>query len=109
VVKWFAAAAGVAVGFPFVLMLLVFAAPSASQASASLVGGPSILALNGIPPAYLTLYMAAAQTCPGLPWAVLAGIGEVESDHGQSNAPGVRSHHGPASAGRCGPSPRAGR
>jgi cell wall-associated NlpC family hydrolase len=72
-------------------MLLVFAAPSASQASTSLVGGPSVLALNDIPPAYLAVYMAAAQTCPGLPWAVLAGIGEVETDHGQSKALGVQS------------------
>lgn len=63
-VKWFAAAAVVTVGFSLALMLLVFAAPTASQASASLVGGPSVLALNGIPPAYLALYMAAAQTCP---------------------------------------------
>jgi Transglycosylase SLT domain len=54
-------------------------------------GGPSVLALSDIPPSYLTLYMDAAQTCPGLPWNVLAGIGEVESDHGQSTAPGVRS------------------
>ena len=90
-VKWLAAAAIVAVGFPLALILLVFAVPTASQASASLAGGPSVLALNDIPPAYLALYMAAAQTCPGLPWAVLAGIGRVESDHGQSEALGVRS------------------
>ncbi|MFI5065394.1 MAG: hypothetical protein ACHP9Z_15660, partial [Streptosporangiales bacterium] len=44
-----------------------------------------------IPPAYLALYLDAAQTCPGLPWAVLAGIGKAESDHGQSAAPGVHS------------------
>jgi hypothetical protein len=91
VVKWFAAAAVVAVGFPLALMLLVFSAPTASQASVSLAGGPSVFALNDIPPAYLALYMAAAQTCPGLPWAVLAGIGKVESDHGRSRAPGVQS------------------
>jgi cell wall-associated NlpC family hydrolase len=72
-------------------MLLVFAAPTTSQASASLAGGPSVVALNDILPAYLTLYMSAVQTCPGLPWAVLAGIGKVESDHGQSKAPGVQS------------------
>jgi integrase len=35
--------------------------------------------------------MGAARTCPGLPWSVLAGIGKVESDHGQSTAPGIRS------------------
>jgi cell wall-associated NlpC family hydrolase len=57
----------------------------------SLAGGPSIAALSDIPPAYLALYMGAARTCPDLPWGVLAGIGEVESDHGQSTAPGVRS------------------
>src|ERR1039457_3678580 len=91
VVKWFAAAAVVAVGFPLALMLLVFAAPSASQASTSLVGGPRVLAPNDTPPSYLAVYMAAAQTCPGLPWAVLAGIGEVETDHGQSKALGVQS------------------
>jgi cell wall-associated NlpC family hydrolase len=45
--------------------------------------------------------MAAAKTCPGLPWSVLAGIGEVESDHGRSGLPGVRS--GSNSAGAEGP------
>jgi cell wall-associated NlpC family hydrolase len=35
--------------------------------------------------------MSAARTCLGLPWGVLAGIGEVESDHGQFAAPGVQS------------------
>jgi len=57
----------------------------------SLAGGPSVIALSDIPPEYLALYMDAAQTCQGLPWGVLAGIGEVESDHGQSTAPGVQS------------------
>lgn len=89
--KWLAAVAVVAIGFPLALMLLVTVTPTASQASASLAGGPSVLALNDIPPVYLALYMAAARTCPGLPWAVLAGIGQVESDHGQSRAPGVQS------------------
>ncbi len=45
--------------------------------------------------------MSAAQTCPGLPWSVLAGIGKVESDHGRANLPGVRS--GSNSAGAEGP------
>jgi peptidoglycan DL-endopeptidase CwlO len=45
--------------------------------------------------------MDAAQTCPGLPWSVLAGIGMVESDQGQSGLPGVRS--GANSAGAEGP------
>jgi cell wall-associated NlpC family hydrolase len=39
----------------------------------------------------LALYQQAAATCPGLPWTVLAGIGTVESDNGQSTLPGVTS------------------
>jgi cell wall-associated NlpC family hydrolase len=101
VFKWLAAGAAVAVGLPLTLLLLVAAAPTASQASTSLAGGPSVAALSGIPPAYLALYMGAARTCPGLPWGVLAGIGEVESDHGQSTAPGV--HSGANYAGAEGP------
>ncbi len=99
--KWLAISAAAAVALPIALLLLVTAEPTDSQASAYLVGGPSILALNDIPPAYLSLYMGAAQTCPGLPWGVLAGIGEVESDHGQSTAPGV--HSGANFAGAEGP------
>jgi hypothetical protein len=52
---------------------------------------PSPAGRGDIPGGYLALYQAAAQTCPGLPWGVLAGIGKVESDHGRSDAPGVRS------------------
>lgn len=37
-----------------------------------------------IPDGYLSLYQAAAQTCPGLPWSVLAAVGKVESDHGRN-------------------------
>jgi membrane-bound lytic murein transglycosylase B len=40
---------------------------------------------------YLSLDQHAAVTCPGLPWTVLAAIGTVESDNGQSLAAGVRS------------------
>ncbi len=101
--KWLAVAAALAAAaLPIALLLLVGAAAgSASAMSAGLAGGPSVTALSGIPPAYLALYMNAAQTCQGLPWGVLAGIGEVESDHGQSTAPGV--HSGANYAGAEGP------
>jgi cell wall-associated NlpC family hydrolase len=99
--KWLAAAAALAVTVPLALVLLVVTTSPSSQASTTLAGGPSVQALDAIPPAYLALYLAAAQTCPGLPWAVLAGIGEVESDHGQSGAPGV--HSGANYAGAEGP------
>jgi hypothetical protein len=52
---------------------------------------PSRAARAEIPATYLALYRSAATTCPGLPWGVLAGIGKVETDHGRSHAPGVRS------------------
>ena len=87
--------------FPLALLFLVTAATVPSAAGASLAGGPSAVALSDIPPAYLALYLDAARTCPGLPWAVLAGIGKVESDNGQSNAPGV--HSGANYAGAEGP------
>ncbi len=63
--KWLAVGAAVAVALPLALLLLVAAAPTASQAGTSLAGGPSVAALSGIPPTYLALYMGAARTCPG--------------------------------------------
>jgi Transglycosylase SLT domain len=71
----------------------VRAAQSASLPVA--ISGPDI------PPDLLPVYQAAAQTCPGLDWAILTAIGKVESDHGRSNAPGV--HSGTNSAGAMGP------
>jgi hypothetical protein len=53
--------------------------------------GASSLALADIPRRYRTLYADAAAICRGLTWQVLAAIGKVESDHGRSSAPGVRS------------------
>ena len=41
-------------------------------------------ALTTIPAGYLRLYQRAANLCPGLSWTVLAGVGEVESDHGRA-------------------------
>jgi cell wall-associated NlpC family hydrolase len=71
--------------------------------STQVIGGgpPSTQAQRDIPAAYLPLYQAAADSCPGLPWSVLAAIGKVESDHGRSLAPGVTS--GANFAGAAGP------
>jgi hypothetical protein len=63
--------------------------------------GPSPAARADIPASYLVLYRRASQRCPGLSWAVLAAIGKVESDHGRSRLPGVRS--GWNRAGAAGP------
>jgi NlpC/P60 family len=71
--------------------------------STSLIGGgaPSPNAQQDIPPQLLPVYQTAADSCPGLPWSVLAAIGKVETDHGRSTAPGVTS--GANFAGAAGP------
>jgi len=101
VYKWLAVGAAILVAVPLALLLFISTTATPGTASTSLAGGPSALALSGIPPSYLVLYLGAAQTCPGLLWGVLAGIGKVESDHGQSDAPGV--HSGANFAGAEGP------
>ena len=76
-------------------LLLPAAAPPAFSPRA-LVSG-----LAAIPPRYLAWYRAAARTCPGLRWEVLAGIGTMESDNGRSRARGV--HRGRNRKGAEGP------
>jgi membrane-bound lytic murein transglycosylase B len=61
---------------------------------------PSAAAAADIPPRYLWLYRQAGARYR-LPWSVLAAIGKVESDHGRTRLPGVRS--GSNWAGACGP------
>jgi membrane-bound lytic murein transglycosylase B len=61
---------------------------------------PSRAAVADIPAGYLRLYRTAGAR-HRVPWAVLAAIGKVESDHGRSRLPGVRS--GSNWAGACGP------
>ncbi len=101
-IKAIAAVFVAAAVFPLLLILLVTAGPAPvaakAPAPAGLAGAATAVARAGIPPDYLIWYMDAAQTCPGLPWSVLAGIGTVESGNGQSNAPGVHSGHNFAGA-----------
>jgi cell wall-associated NlpC family hydrolase len=101
VVKWLAGAITVVTALALSVLLLAAATPDVSLAAGGIAGGPSTQALADIPPDYLILYLGAAQTCPGLPWGVLAGIGTVESDNGRSNLPGV--HSGANYAGAEGP------
>ncbi|HEX4019365.1 MAG TPA: lytic transglycosylase domain-containing protein [Frankiaceae bacterium] len=55
-----------------------------SSSNASSAGYAPITATN-LPAALRALYMkGAAAECPGLPWNVVAGIGQVETDHGQN-------------------------
>ena len=102
------ATAAIMTAFPLLIIVLVTASLGApaqvagsSAGTAGLGQAPSALARASIPPDYLAWYIGAAQTCQGLPWPVLAGIGKVESDHGQSGLPGV--HAGANTAGAEGP------
>lgn len=53
---------------------------------------------SGIPAEAMAAYVRAAGACPGLSWAVVAAIGEVETDHGRSMLPGVGSGSNPLGA-----------
>jgi hypothetical protein len=78
------------------LFVLAFASVLAAVFGAGGYGGPSIEAAasseaqRDIPEPYLALYRDAGHRNQ-VPWQVLAGIGSIETDHGRSNAAGVRS------------------
>lgn len=100
-------AAGAAAVFAVVYMLVAAlaafsgASPGAI-ASASLGGHISALAEREIPSQYLRLYEQAAQRY-GLDWAILAGIGKVECDHGRDPDPSCTREGAVNSAGAGGP------
>ena len=74
-------------------------------------GGASALAQREIPADYLRLYVAAGRAY-GVDWAMLAGIGRVECDHGRDPDPSCTREgavNWPAQAARCSSSPRPGR
>jgi hypothetical protein len=80
--------------------------PGADDGSGPALGGAGLGEAGprpALPPGpMLGLYVsAAAGTCPGLAWSVLAAVGTVESDNAQSSAPGV--HSGANAAGAEGP------
>jgi peptidoglycan hydrolase CwlO-like protein len=73
------------------------AALAAAQAAVDAAGAGAGRSANGrdVPADYLLLYRAAATTCPGLDWHILAAIGQVESGHGRSNGPSPSGAEGP--------------
>jgi cell wall-associated NlpC family hydrolase len=85
-------------GLMFVAGPAVLGALADSSWSAAPGPPPAIAA---VAPDLLRLFSAAASTCPGLSWAILAAIGEVESGDGRSDLPGV--HSGRNAAGAEGP------
>jgi Transglycosylase SLT domain len=64
--------------------------------------GPSALAKREIPPEYLSDYEQAGQKYH-LDWAILAGIGKVECDHGRDPDPSCTQEGAVNSAGAGGP------
>ncbi len=98
---------GASMGLAATFMLVAVVA-GVSNASLGAGGGggsgeeASALALREIPPDYLRLYQAAGARY-GLDWAILAGIGKVECDHGRDPDPSCTHEGAVNSAGAGGP------
>jgi len=88
-----------------ILGVATLAAAVGGGTPSSTTGSPNGPSPGGTAPAlpsgWAEMETAAAATCPGLSWSVLAAIGTVESGSGRSTAPGVTS--GANSAGAEGP------
>lgn len=100
------AAALVMAGLAFIALIATLGGMSAGSVAGTgttaLGDGVSVLAEHDIPPAYLRLYQQAAQRY-GLDWAILAGIGRVECDHGRDPDPACTREGAENSAGAGGP------
>lgn len=99
---WLAAMGGM-LGLYSLMLIAVLAGVSGVSAG----GGPTIFAVSErakaeIPARYLSLYQRAAQRY-GLDWAILAGIGKVECDHGRDPDPSCTKENAVNSAGAGGP------
>jgi cell wall-associated NlpC family hydrolase len=82
------AAVAVAVCMFVVVAPLAFVAAGGAGDTAAV----SPLAAAQIPPELIAQYQAAAATCPGMSWAVLAGVGFVESRHADGRADPANGH-----------------
>jgi len=97
-----------AAGAVMITLLLLFSTASFTMggmggvASDGPSDGVSALAQREIPPEYLRLYQRAAERY-GLDWAILAGIGKVECDHGRDPDPSCTKEGAVNSAGAGGP------
>jgi cell wall-associated NlpC family hydrolase len=91
-------AAGAAVLLLIIILLGAVAGIGGQQAGAACQAPPAAsTAASSIPATYLAGYQKAGARY-GIPWTVLAGIGTVESDNGQSDLPGVHSGTNPYGA-----------
>jgi hypothetical protein len=103
--KLAAALVGAAGALGLFSLMLVAALTGAGGVSSS--GGPSTFGVSAraaaeIPAQYLSLYQSAAKRY-GLDWAILAGIGKVECDHGRDRDPSCTTEGAVNSAGAGGP------
>ncbi|HEX3510523.1 MAG TPA: lytic transglycosylase domain-containing protein [Solirubrobacteraceae bacterium] len=101
-----ACGAGVLALAAAVMLALIAAAlggvPAATGLGAEAAGAPTPLALGDIPASYLSLYQRAAARY-GIDWAVLAGVGKVECDHGRDPDPSCTREGAVNAAGAGGP------
>jgi hypothetical protein len=95
-------ATGAAIMFALMTVAALAGLSSVPAAVETVSYGASARALAEIPPRYLALYRAAA-TRYGLDWAILAGIGKVECDHGRDPDPSCTREGAVNSAGAGGP------
>src|SRR5258708_15616179 len=93
-------AGGAAVLLLIVILISAIAGVTGQQAAACQAPAAASTAAASIPASYLADYQKAGVRY-GIPWTVLAGIGTVESDNGQSDLPGV--HAGTNPYGAAGP------
>jgi hypothetical protein len=82
------ASAAVSTCVLLVVLPLAFVAAGGADASTAV----SQLAATQIPPELIAQYEAAAAACPGLSWAVIAGIGYVESGQANGRADPATGH-----------------
>lgn len=72
---------------PLMVLVGVFGSPDAQGAA-----NASQSAIRDIPPQILRLCMSGTEKhSPDIPWEVLCGVSSIESDHGRSPLPGIRS------------------
>src|SRR4051812_36879493 len=83
------AAAALLVVIPVVVILSVLIGQG-TCAGAAAERAPGTAAQRAIPARYLATYRRAGRRYE-VPWPILAAIGSIETDHGRSHAPGVRS------------------
>jgi cell wall-associated NlpC family hydrolase len=85
-----------------VLLIVVILGGIAGWTARPAASVPSPVAIADIPSDYLALYQQAAARF-GIDWAVLAGIGKLECDHGRLKAPGCNPPGTVNRAGATGP------